>query len=203
MAAKYSIKANIVDILSDTPKASDIFLVDSNVWFWMTYSKATSPTNQLITYPSYLKQALSIGAQIYYSGLTLAELAHIIEKTEREIFDKVNACTTLPKTYRHDLPAQRLNVVAELQNSWSQVKQLATQLSVTIDDATTDAALMLFQKQCVDGYDLFILESMKMNGITNVITDDADFATVLGIQVFTANKNVLNAAHKQNKIIKR
>jgi hypothetical protein len=44
MAAQLTIKANVVNILEDLPKANDTFLVDTNIWFWMTYSKATIQT---------------------------------------------------------------------------------------------------------------------------------------------------------------
>jgi hypothetical protein len=36
-----------------------------------------------------------------------------------------------------------------------------------------------------------------------VITDDGDFATVPDIQVFAANRNVVNAARTQGKLLKR
>lgn len=55
----------------------------------------------------------------------------------------------------------------------------------------------------VDGYDLFILEAMTAKGVIQVITDDGDFASVPGIQVFTSNRNVLNAAKAQNRLIAR
>jgi hypothetical protein len=62
-------KPSVVDIHSDTPSSSDIFLVDTNVWYWMTYQRASSgdqppksyQTNQ---YPSYISQALSMGSRL-------------------------------------------------------------------------------------------------------------------------------------------
>ena len=84
-----------------------------------------------------------------------------------------------------------------------QVKSMANLLSITIDNETTEAALLRFQQEKVDGYDLFILEAMKKNGITNIITDDGDFVTVPSIQVFTNNQNALFQAKKQKKLIRR
>jgi predicted nucleic acid-binding protein len=77
---------------------------------------------------------------------------------------------------------------------------LADPLAVTIDDMTATAALNRLQTEKLDGYDLFILESMKNHGVVQVITDDGDFATVSGIQVFTANRNVIAAAKDQGKL---
>jgi predicted nucleic acid-binding protein len=77
---------------------------------------------------------------------------------------------------------------------------LADPLAVTIDDITATAALNRLQTEKLDGYDLFILESMKNHEVIQVITDDGDFATVSGIQMFTANRNVIAAAKDQGKL---
>jgi hypothetical protein len=51
--------------------------------------------------------------------------------------------------------------------------------------------------------DLFILKHIKKHGVVQVIMDDGDFATVAGIQVFTANRNVISAARSQGKLLTR
>ena len=155
MVIKYTIQANVINILTDNPKANDTFLVDTNVWFWMTNSKATISTYQQNSYPPYLNKAMSAGAHIHYCGLCLAELAHLIEKTEKEIYGKIHACNILSKEYRHNLPSQRIQVVSELQTAWNQVKSMANPLSVTIDSDTTDAALLRFENEKVDGIEAF------------------------------------------------
>jgi predicted nucleic acid-binding protein len=200
MAINYSIQADVVDITADSPKADDVFLVDTNVWYWMTYPNATSniPAN-LSVYPGYINSALGQNSRIHHSGLSLAELAHIIEKTEREIYARTSG-TINTKEYRHNYPPERTRVTAEIQAAWGQVTSLADPLTVLIDDTTTSAALTRFQTEKVDGYDLFILESMKHHGVVQVITDDGDFVTIPGIQVFTANRNVISAARLQGKL---
>jgi hypothetical protein len=86
------IQADIVDITNDSPRKSDIFLVDTNVWFWQTYTNASTTANpyQLRDYPNYLAQALMQGSTLSYSVLTLAELASIIERTELSIYNQSN-----------------------------------------------------------------------------------------------------------------
>ena len=44
---------------------------------------------------------------------------------------------------------------------------------------------------------------MKNNNIEKIITDDGDYLTVPDIQVFTANRNVINAARSQGKLVTR
>jgi len=204
MPVNYTIQADVVDIISDSPQASDTFLVDSNVWYWITYPNASNAANpyQVSEYPRYVNSALNARAHVCCTGLSLSELAHLIEDTEREIYEL--ACGAIrQKEYRHNLPAERGRVVAQVQAAWAQVKHLANPIDVTIDDPTTSAALTRFQNQKVDGYDLFILETLARHGLIKIITDDGDFATIPGIQVFTANRNVLNAARAQGRLSTR
>ena len=210
MAVNYIIHAEVVDITRDTPRAEDAFLVDTNVWYWMTYTRASQSIRpplryQTTYYPAYANAALGAGARIFQSGLSLAELTHRIEKVEYEIFAQANP-TIFPdlnkfdKNFRHDRVHERTQVVSEIKAAWAQVSSLAEPLIVTIDTPTATEALKRLQTEKVDGYDLFILESMKKHGVVQVITDDGDFATVPGIQVFTANRNVITAARNQGKL---
>lgn len=211
MAVNYTVKAEVVDIRSDSPRRDDIFLVDTNVWYWLTYSSAsTSPSSgkisrtsyQIKHYPKYLKKAITTQSLLAYMGLSLAELAHLIEKTEREIFIKSSGVIPA-KEYRHNYPTERSKVISEVQAAWSQVKAIATPITLTLDQVTTDAALNRFSLELLDGYDLFFLETMQKEGISQVITDDGDFVTVPGIKVFTANHNVINQAKNQGRFLVR
>ena len=206
MPVNLNIQADVIDIRVDTPQQNDILLVDTNVWFWQTYTNAGFGTNasRFSNYLNYLNQALSNRATLSYSGLILAELAHIIEKTEYEIY--IQSHGDLPfKEYRHNYPIERANVVAKVELAWSQVKALAVPVNLTVDDATTDAALNRFKSQAVDGYDLLLLEAISRAGAgqVKIITADMDYTVVPGIQVFTSNNNVVQEAAIQNKLVVR
>ncbi len=213
MAINYTVQAEVVDISADTPRAEDAFLVDTNVWYWLTYSRASQSARppayyQISNYPNYTNSALGAGARIFQSGLSLAELTHLIEKAEYEIFAQANPAifpnpNKFDKNFRHDRTHERRQAVSEIEAAWAQVASLAEPLTVTIDSPTATAALNRLQTEKVDGYDLFILESMRSHGVVQVITDDGDFATVPGIQVFTANRNVIQAARAQGRLITR
>lgn len=43
MAVNYTVRAAVVDIRQDTPKREDAFLVDTNVWYWLTYGACRQP----------------------------------------------------------------------------------------------------------------------------------------------------------------
>lgn len=207
MAINYRVQADVVDIRTDTPRPLDAFLVDTNVWYWMTYTRASlgdSPPHktQLTDYPNYIKQALGNNSRLRFCGLALAELVHLIEKTEREIYSAA-AGQVPPKEFRHNLPSQRANVVAEVQSAWTQVTALATSIDTHVNDSMVNAAVQRFRSEPLDGYDLFLLEAAKAAGVSKVITDDGDFSSVPGIQMFTKNQRVLAAAQTQGKLIVR
>ncbi|WP_051056090.1 hypothetical protein [Cylindrospermum stagnale] len=141
-----------------------------------------------------------------YSGLILAELAHVIEKTEFKIYVQSDQ-HQLPqdfrlKDFRHNYPTERANV-AEVQLSWILIKDFALSVDLTVNEATTDAALNRFQTQAVDGYDLLLLESISRAGVgqIKIITDDIDYAVVPDIQIFTSNDNIIKPARTQRKLV--
>jgi hypothetical protein len=216
MTIQFDVQADVVNILSDCPQQSDIFLVDTNVWVWQTYPNArtssrTAPT-KIREYGAYLKAARQNGATLTYSGLTLAELAHVIESTERKIYNKKNNFTKQNglertiKEFRHNYPSERSKVVKLLQTAWMEIQSLALPLDeLTIDESTTNTALSRFQTQALDGYDLFIIEAIhKANpGQVKVLTDDMDYATVPNIQLFTSNIQVIKLAEAQGKLLRR
>ncbi|MHC5779596.1 hypothetical protein [Nostoc sp.] len=201
MPVNYTVQAEVVDIRSDAPKNNDIFLVDTNAWYWYTYTNASISSRyyQITEYPSYIAKAISANSWLSYCGLSVAELAHNIEQTEREIFSS----TLKSKEYRHNFPNERSKVVAEVQAAWSQVISSAVCTDVLVSEETSNAALTRFQTQLLDGYDLLILEAMDKAGVTQIITDDGDFVTVPGIKIFTANSGAIAAAKSKGKLLVR
>ncbi|MDI7259563.1 MAG: PIN domain-containing protein [Thermodesulfobacteriota bacterium] len=204
MSVNYVIRAEVVDIQSDAPRNGDVFMVDSNVWFWMTYVSASTNAMAYQTrdYPEYVNKALALGVRIFCSGLSMAELTHLIETNERKIYSQY--CGSIgTKEYRHNLPTERERIVKEIEAAWVQVKTMSDLLELSIDDTTTSSAINRLQNDLVDGYDLFILETIERHKIPQVITDDGDFTTISGVQIFTANRTVLNAARSQGKLVVR
>jgi hypothetical protein len=207
MSVSLTVQAEVIDIQSDIPQKSDILLVDTNVWLWQTYrnAKFTAQPYQLKDYPNYLDSALEQGATLSYSVLTLAELASVIERIERDIYNQNNNSKLKSKDYRHNYPSERIKVVTEVQEAWNQVESIAISADLTINDEIARAALTRFQTQAVDGYDLLILEAISRAGTgqIQVITDDMDYATVPNIQMFTSNPNVILSAKAQGKLLRR
>jgi predicted nucleic acid-binding protein len=202
-----NIAADIIDITTDTPLETDKFFVDSNVWYWVGYTNAsvTARHNQSTDYPNYLSQCLLNAANLLKCALSFPELAHIIERTEREIFEQINQTTISPKNFRHNYPTERQQVVTEIQNVWALIELMTNNQTIplNVDDQAVSAALTSLTSLALDGYDLFMLDAILQAGITQVITDDSDFGQVSGIQVFTSNQRLIQTAKTQGQLVKR
>lgn len=202
------VRAQIVDIRADTPKDSDVFLVDTNAWYWLFYSRASQAPNgpqayQLADYPTFLKTAIGAGAALHCYGLTFAELAHNIEKTEREIYEAQTVNPISTKAFRHDYQNQRRKVVTQITDTWTDVLSVSTMLDLDMDSTFMQSALTLFPSVGLDGYDLFMAEAALKAGVTQIVTDDGDYATVAGLTILTANHRVIKAAQIAGKLLAR
>ncbi|NER51336.1 MAG: PIN domain-containing protein [Symploca sp. SIO1A3] len=195
-----NVQAQVVEIRYDTPKQQDKFLVDTNVWL-LYYSLASTPGSsyQDYKYTPYIKEAIYAMSSLFYCGLSLAEIAHVVEQKEREIFSPTLAL----KEYRHNYPPQRDKVVRKVKNIWNSVKRTGRSADISINKDTTQAALTRLPTQLLDGYDLFIVEAMNKAGVDKIITNDMDFVTVPDILVFTANEKATNVARSQSKLLVR
>jgi predicted nucleic acid-binding protein len=200
------VRAWVVDLRQDAPKANDGFLVDTNVWYWLTYPNAsgTGKHYQTSTYPQYIRRAIQAGATLFYSVLMLAELAHVVEKTELTIFENANPHLKGLglKDFRHKYPQKRANVVDTIEAVWGQVMQYSA-LSSALNNISIEQALALLPSVQVDGYDLLILQTAQQSQVSHIISDDSDFATVEGIVLFTANERTIRSAREQKRLLVR
>jgi len=209
MPINYQIIADVVDVRSDTPRSTDSFLVDTNVWYWLTYTRASMADHppspyQTQHYPTYISDAITVGSNLKRSELSLAELAHRIEQTELDIYARIiNLRNLRVKEFRHNYAQQRQFVGTEIGTAWNQVKSLSSCAEVAIDEQCGDAAAQRIPAQLIDGYDLYILETASKNNLVQIVTDDGDYSSVPGLTVFTANGNVIEAARQQGKLVTR
>lgn len=199
-----TVRAKIVDIRADTPKDSDVFLVDTNAWYWLFYSRASlTPNGSQAYYLAFLKAAIGASAKLHCYGLTFAEIAHNIEKAEREIYADRAGRKIGTKEFRYDYQNERRKVVSLITDTWDDVLSVSTMLDLNMDNDFMRSALSLFPSVGLDGYDLFMAEAALKVGITQIVTDDGDYATVQGLTVFTANQRVIQEARVAGKLVTR
>ncbi len=207
MPLNVSVAAAVVDLRWDTPQAEDHFYVDTNVWYWLAYTRASQLTErvrryQITDYPRYIQRCLRSGARLYSSGLSISELAHIIERSERELFSQgIEDVDT--KSFRYNFPAERDRVVGEIQGVSSQVRSMSSVIETMVDERLLARAFGRMDRELLDGYDALVVARLLRTHDPQVITDDADFSTVPGITVFTSNFTIIDAARESGKLIRR
>jgi predicted nucleic acid-binding protein len=202
-----NVAANIWDIRSTDPDPAAEFLVDTNAWYFTTYTRASilavgQPKKyQTQQYSRFIKRALDAGSILHRCDLSLAELSHAIEECERRIFIEFIAKRDVPmKEYRHCEDEERKQVVSEIESAWGQITEMSRCLGLSIQGPTTESALSDLKSCPIDGYDVLLLQAMKQGKLTSIITDDSDFATVPGIEVFTCNPDLIQLAGKQGHL---
>ncbi len=200
MAINLSVRADIIDIRRYAPREGDVFLVDTNVWLWMTHSllSSTPKAYQVSRYPGFAKKALESKASLKRLDLSFPELANCIERDEYEIYNSINKCNT--NKFRHNYSKERLYIVNQVNSSWSQVRNMSSSVEFTLCPNVVESAVQTFTNYPLGGYDLFFIEALKENQMTGILTDDMDFACYPGIKVFTANNRVVSAARSQKKL---
>lgn len=205
MTTTPDIRAQVVDLRADTPRADDRFVVDTNAWFWAVYdnAKQASKSYQATAYPTYIDKVLKAGGTLLKSDLNLYELTHVIERTERSIYETLTSRAIETKAYRR-LNDQRTRVTDKLREAWSLVGAMAEDwLPAVGGEQAAAESLALLTTTLLDGYDVGYLVAMRQAGVTNIITDDGDFLTVPEITVFTANNGAINRARDAGRLQRR
>ena len=201
--------AGVYDVRVDSPRAGDRFFVDTNVWKFFAYANATTgpkgrPAAKAV-YSKYLMECRKAKATLHWSPLSYAELAHIVETVEMDIYNASApphlVCKHVKEFRFGDV--ERLTVVTELQIAWAQVSSLGTALPTPTDENALKAAIALFEGCPLDGYDIFYVNAMRDAGVDAVVTDDVDFIYVPGLRVFTANGKALQQAEMFKKRLTR
>ncbi len=120
------------------------------------------------------------GCEFYVSMLTFSEFAAYIENTYRRNYDP----SIEKKAYRA-LSEERKRVRETVQLGWDHIDASAEILPCTIDATAFARARTIFYESSLDPYDALILESMRGNALSYIITDDRDFASAPGAIVYT------------------
>ena len=179
------------DIRKVSPSGDDAFFVDTNVWYWCTYVASKSfiakrPKDyQIENYPEFIESALNCGAKLYYSPLSLVELAGLIERSELAIFNAYhNDQETQLKRFR-SIPKERGLVLAEIKTAWASIQSMANELPVTFKDDLSKNLMGTLESHGVDGYDAIYYQLMKEGDISKIITDDKDFRGIDHISLYS------------------
>lgn len=208
MTKKFDVQASVVDLRRDIPASGDKFLIDTNVWYWVTYTRASLGSQrpksyQLQEYTSYLDKALRVKAAMFCSVYSLTELAHLVEETERDIYMREEGQDVTSKEYRHRIEGGWEDVIQELDTAWKQIKQFARPLEASLTEADAEDLITKLRNFPMDATDHLVVNSMRTKDLAAVITDDLDFAVMPKLVVFTCNPRIIELAKETNRLVSR
>lgn len=172
------------------------YAIDTNVLYWMHYSRASlSPNNyQIKTYPNFISHLISQQKKLMTTTYNIAELITIIERNEYRIYLEQNNLQDSEfsiKKYRED-EVERVRVKQEIQSVLTQIENIYTivQLDLKMDWMSTYTND--FEKHSCDVGDYSCIQQFLKEKINCFLTDDIDFCSIEGINVFTSNLKAIS-----------
>lgn len=182
-----------IDIL-DVSKidTKDIFALDTNVLYWTHYSKASDPNlrvhpYQVTKYPNFVEKLLENGNTLVTTIFNITELIHVVENSEFKIYKAINTTRIKKKDFRN-IEEERIKYKNEIETILLQINSsYAGQIKV-IDLKENDINNFVenITNNSCDVFDYVVIEHLKDMGINNFITDDKDFKSIDGINVYFA-----------------
>jgi hypothetical protein len=208
MPSDLPVAASIVDIRNRVD-FSDInsLVVDTNAWFWLTYTGDFAEDDKphgskLVHYPNFISTCLSNNVDLKYTIISLAEIHKLTEVSLYKHYKSwVDNDDITFKNYRYKETAQRQDFLDEYEAMYEQINGMGEHIP-TFDNIGEypDTLLRESKEKLLEIADIIILKSAARLNISDIITDDGDFATVEDITVYTANDKIIEAA-KANELL--
>ena len=201
----YSTKARVYDIntLDTTKIKNNVFVIDTNVLYWMHYSRChivDKIGNQTIIYPRFIKDLISNNNKVVTSSCNISELVNLIEKKEHEIYKNTNSSIT--KKHFRSLSSERIKVKSELESVLLQVKSIYDIQDLFFKSSEIESFVSEFENHKCDSIDFIVINHVINNGLINFVTDDLDYITIDNLNVYTANANAINLAKTDGNLSK-
>jgi len=170
-----------------------IFALDTNVLYWTHYSKASDAKLQVLPYqvtkyPNFIEKLLENGNTLVTTIFNITELMHLVETSEFKIYKAINNTRIKKKAFRNQL-AERAKYKSEIETMLLQINSSYDGQIKLIDlkeDDINNFVTNITNNSC-DVFDYFVIEHLKSLGINNFITDDRDFKSIDGINIYFAH----------------
>jgi predicted nucleic acid-binding protein len=218
------VKASVVDIRPGNALSPKSGVVDANILYIIGYDFTSfmaagvrlPPPYQTRFYPAWWKKAIKEGVTFCTTAGVLAEVAHIVERTELEILwrtdpNRPELDPALPgqdftpkyiKTVRHYYFSQLQALRESVDTTLKSIRKLVNVMPQVGQDAQAfDQTLVQWVPSAADFGDAALVASAKRMGMTHIISDDADLISFDGITVYTANRKAIDAAVLAGKLV--
>ena len=174
--------------------SKDIFALDTNILYWTHYSQASNPKlkihpYQVTKYPNFVEKLLDNGNTLVTTIFNITELMHVVENSEFLIYKETN-------NYRRGKKAFR-KIASEREKYKSEIDSIIMQINESYDgkielvqfnEEDINKFVSNINNNSCDIFDYLVVEYLRNRGILNFITDDRDFKTVDGINVYYAKE---------------
>ena len=194
--------ANVVNLTTLMPSPGMTFGLDTNIVYWLGYSRATSIDSSIRTrlrpYSAFIAKAVGAGAKFCCTPLNLIEAIHRIERVECKL---AGLKPSELKNFRRS-QSNRDNIGNEIDSLWATTTRLAQVWPASLTASDIPSLLANQRNAQMDAYDLAIVGCYASAGVRMVISHDHDLGTYDGaIVVVTANQECLAAAVSEGRLL--
>jgi hypothetical protein len=214
------LKARVVDVRDYGATTSSEYIVDTNVLVFSTYDRYDQqrllgkrvPTDATIDeYLRYEKRVRAAGSRLYIASAAVFEFLRTVERAELEIlWATKDHAAALGDFSNFDLKkVRRVCFKCGYNEAQRNVVTYLNSLAKRFTLLEVSASFAGFADRCthawigtvIDTGDAIQLSEAKSKGITSVISDDQDFATLEGITQFTANRTIIDTARSVGLLV--
>jgi hypothetical protein len=225
MLSTGQVRARVVDVRDRRSRLPVSVVCDTQILYWQFYPSFSAlaaaggraPSYyQIQVYPRYFTNLLKAKVEVLTSSANLGELARLIEYAELEVRcltdpqDSMHLRAGSPPTsftprmckearykYASDLPKIRRTVCTVL----ASVKKAVSVLpAISGADNEYTHALSEWNGCSADYVDALTVALAKAHGVSDILSDDVDFATINDITVYTGNHTTVDSARIAGKL---
>ena len=171
------------------------FCLDTNVLYWYTYPRyglgEKNNKHHSQVYYDFVDKLVADGNPLITTIYNVSELLNIVEKHEWEIYKRLNPQFPIDKKDYRRIASERTNLQQIMKTTISNVKNICTIVDFNFSSEGLDCYVDSFTKHRCDVFDYLILNYYVESSDINIISDDNDFVTYPGINLYTANRKSL------------
>lgn len=162
----------VTDITSYSPKSSDVFLFDTNIWIFLFCPLGGASKNQQQIYSSFLKSVKSSRSTIFINSLILSEFANTFLKIDFRLWEVSRRPEKL--IYKRDyVGTSRYKETVKLVTcSINEILRFCDKGTDNLNSLGIDRILSRFQQ--IDFNDSYYIELSAFSKY-KIVTDDHDF----------------------------
>lgn len=177
---------NIINISDYSPKATDVFLFDNNIWMYLFCPLADFKKNKQEKYSSFLSLVKTVNSTIFINSLILSEFSNAYLRMEFEQWKKREVL--MEASYKKDFVGNQCykDTIKEIIISLKKILSFCIKSPDDFNAINLEAIYDSLYE--IDFNDSYYLEISKMKSC-KIVTDDYDFQKIsnYSLDILTAS----------------